>query len=138
MRLIKRDTDYAIRALCFAAQDEERTISASELVKELKIPRPFLRKLLQTLNKKGILVSYKGKGGGFELARPAEDIVIADIIEIFQGPLRVNECLFKKKICNDIRTCLLKRRIDAIKKFIISEFKSITIASLLYPLQKKY
>ena len=66
MKLITRDTDYAVRALCFIGQRQKRLISASELVANLKIPRPFLRKILQTLNREGILNSYKGKGGGFE------------------------------------------------------------------------
>ena len=55
MKLITRDTDYAIRALCFIARFKKKIVSVSELVKVLKIPRPFLRKILQTLNKKRIL-----------------------------------------------------------------------------------
>ena len=63
MRLITRNTDYAVRALSYISRQEEKVISVSELVKKIKVPRPFLRKILQTLNKKGILISYKGQGG---------------------------------------------------------------------------
>ncbi len=131
MKLLTRDTDYALRSLSFIAKHKEKIVSVPELVKELKIPRPFLRKILQVLNKKGILKSHKGKGGGFLLARPANKIFLADLIEVFQGPLRLNECFFKKMNCPNIYTCALKKKIDAIKGYIVKKMKSITIASLL-------
>ena len=62
MKLITRDTDYAIRALCFIAKEQD-TISVAQLVNRMRMPRSFLRKLLQVLSSKGILVSIKGKGG---------------------------------------------------------------------------
>ena len=64
MKLITRDTDYAIRALCCIAKRKETIISVDKLVKQLRIPRPFSRKILQTLNKRKILRSYKGTSGG--------------------------------------------------------------------------
>lgn len=131
MKLITRDTDYALRALCFIAKSKEKIVSVSQLVKELKIPRPFLRKILQVLNQKGILRSYKGQGGGFLLAGPANKIFLVDLIEIFQGPLRLNECFFKKMDCPNQNTCNLKKKIDAIERYVLKELKSITIVSLL-------
>lgn len=130
MKLITRDTDYAARALRYIAGHNDDVVSVSELVRELKIPRPFLRKLLQILNKKGILISFKGKGGGFKLAIPPERIFLTDIMEIFQGPLKLNECIFKKRLCPDTNICILKREIDSIEKDVISKLKSITLASL--------
>jgi len=130
MKLITRDSDYAIRALCFIIKHKEKIVPVSELVKELKIPRPFLRKILQVLNKKGILKSYKGQGGGFLLAGPSNKIFLVDLIKIFQGPLRLNECFFKKMPCPNINTCTLRKKIKHIERFVIQELKSITIASL--------
>lgn len=131
MKLITRDTDYAVKALCYSARCPERKVCAGEIVAELKIPRPFLRKILQLLSKKGIIRSYKGKGGGFQLIEPPERVFLIDLIEIFQGPLRLNECLFKKRICADAASCVLKSRIDSIERRVISELKTITISSLI-------
>lgn len=131
MKLITRDTDYAVRALCFIAKHKSDMISVRELVKELKIPRPFSRKILQILNKKRVLKSYKGPGGGFSLAVVPKNIFLVDLIEIFQGPFKLNECTFKKRICPDITSCVLNKKINTIEKYVISELKSITIASLL-------
>ena len=131
MKLITRDTDYALRAVCFIAGHNKKLVSAAQLVKELNIPRPFSRKILQVLNKKGILRSYKGAGGGFLLAKPADKIFLADMIGIFQGPLRINECFLKKMVCPNIKTCALRKRINSIEKHVLSQLESITISSLL-------
>jgi len=124
MKLITRDTDYALRALCFIGKRRDQIVSASELVRELRIPRPFLRKILQMLNKKGILNSYKGQSGGFSLRRPPSKIFLLEVIEIFQGRLNLNECMFKKRICPNRKTCLLKKRISDIEKFAYLKLKS--------------
>ena len=131
MKLITRDTDYAVRALLFFARNREKILSVTELVQALKIPRPFLRKILQILNRQGILKSYKGKGGGFELALHSQKIFLTDLIEIFQGSLNLNDCLFKKKICPNRKTCSLRHKIKSIERSVISELKAITIKSLL-------
>ena len=130
MRLINRNTDYAVRAISYISRQEEKVISVSRLVERLNAPRPFLRKILQILNKKGILISYKGQGGGFALARKPEEIFLTDLIETLQGEIKLNECLFKKMLCPDIKNCGLKKKIDAIERYVVSQLKSITIASL--------
>ena len=131
MKLITRDIDYAVRALCFIAKRKNGVVTASELVARLKIPRPFLRKILQILNKKGILMSYKGRGGGFILALAPERIYLLELINIFQGPLKINECLFKKAPCPHVKGCKLKKNVDNIQKYVISELENVTLASLL-------
>ncbi|MCK5534896.1 Rrf2 family transcriptional regulator [bacterium] len=128
--LINRDTDYAVRALCFIAQSKKNKVSVGELVKELKIPRPFLRKILQILNKKKMLKSSKGPHGGFILAKPGNKILLTDLMKIFQGVLKLNKCIFKKQVCPNMKTCKLKKKIDKIEKHVISELKGITLEQL--------
>jgi len=131
MKLITRDTDYALRAICFIAKNKKTIVSVKELVGKLEIPRPFLRKILQVLNRKKILKSHKGAGGGFVLLKPAKEIFLIDLIRIFQGPLVLNECLFKKMLCPNIKTCPLRKKLDKIERLVLRELGSITIASLL-------
>jgi Rrf2 family protein len=131
MKLITRETDYAVRALCFMAQQDMGIVSVSYLVKELKIPRPFLRKLLQVLNKKKILASTKGQGGGFKLSKPADKIFLKDLMKIFQGVFKLNECFFKRERCRNVPTCPLRKKIAGLEGLVIKGLKSITIASLL-------
>ncbi|MBM3702667.1 MAG: Rrf2 family transcriptional regulator [Actinobacteria bacterium] len=131
MNLITRNTDYAIRALCYIVKSNKDIVSVKELVEGLKMPRPFLRKVLQELNKKGILRSYKGKNGGFVLATRPENIYISKLIEIFQGPIKLQEHTFKKKICPEIKSCVLKKKIDEVENYTILKVNSLSIASLL-------
>jgi Rrf2 family protein len=131
LKLLTRDTDYAIRALCCLARRPDEIASVNELVRILKVPRPFLRKILQTLNRSGLLRSYKGVGGGFAPGFPAEKIFLVDVIRIFQGPFKLNECFLRKRPCPGVRRCALKKRIDAIERHVVGELASITIASLL-------
>jgi len=131
MKLITRNTDYAVRALCCIAKQKQKVISADQLVKVLEMPRPFLRKILQILNKEGLLNSSKGKGGGFVLALSPEEIALTGVMKIFQGPIKLNECTFKKNVCPDVNNCLLKKKIDEIEKEVIAKLKAITIASII-------
>lgn len=131
MKLITRDTDYALRSLVFMAKNKEKMFSAGQLVKELGIPRPFLRKILQLLHKRNVLRAEMGSGGGFGLAKPADKIFLVELMRIFQGPLTLNECLFKKRICPNKKSCILRKKIGRIEKIVMRHLQSITVASLI-------
>ena len=131
MKLITRNTDYAIRALCCIAEQKQKIISTDRFVKSLEIPRPFLRKILQILTKEGLLNSSKGKDGGFSLAVSPKKITLIEVMKIFQGSIRLSEHKFKKSDCPNINDCLLKKKIDEIEKGVIAKLKAITISSIL-------
>jgi len=131
VKLITRDTDYAIRALCYITEHKKKIVSVKELTAKLKIPRPFLRKILQILNKNRVLTSYKGKGGGFKLNISSNEILLPDLIRIFQGPFKLSSHLFKNKRCPRINKCKLKKRLDAIERYVNSKLKDITLSCLL-------
>ena len=131
MKLLSRNTDYAVRAVCYIAGQKEKVVSVTDLVKALNIPRPFLRKILQTLNREGLLVSYRAKGGGFQLAGSAEKIFLLDLIEAFQGPFSMNECTFKKAICPNKKKCFLKKKIHSIEGYVSSQLWSVTVEAIL-------
>jgi Rrf2 family protein len=113
------------------AKHKGKRISANELVKNLKVPRPFIRKILQVLDKKGLLKSYKGKGGGFLLNARPQEIFLLDLIKVFQGRFSLNECFLKKHACPHTKDCRLRKKIDKIQAYVIKELKKINIAYLL-------
>lgn len=131
MKLITKDTDYAVKALIFMANRNGAITSVTELTEELGVPRAFLRKILQILNKKNVLKSQKGQGGGFVLSNAPEKIFVVELMEIFQGKIKLNDCLLKKRICPDIYTCTLKRKIEEIEHYVVKELESINIKSLM-------
>lgn len=131
IKLIKKDTDYAVKALLYIAKKSNGRISATELSRRLKIPYPFLRTILQILNSKGILVSFKGKGGGFALARSPEKIYLTELIKILQGPVNLSECIFQASVCPGSRTCRLRRIMLRLQKIVVAELKPVTLANML-------
>ncbi len=130
MKLITRDTDYAIRALTCIAGGEAKIVNVSELAKKLDMPKAYLRKILQQLGKQGVLKSTKGKGGGFSLKMKPEKITIFKLMEIFQGPFTLNEHIFKGKMCPRIKICHLKSKVDKIENNVIRELKKLSIKEI--------
>lgn len=130
MKFITRNTDYAIRALGCIAQSKDKFITVSGLSEKLDMPQSFLRKILQRLNKKGILKSYKGKSGGFLLNVDIRDITVLQLVEIFQGEFKLNEHIFKGKICPIIKVCYFKKKLDIIEASVKKQLQSITIKKI--------
>ncbi|MBF0253651.1 MAG: Rrf2 family transcriptional regulator [Candidatus Omnitrophica bacterium] len=131
MKLLTRETDYSVRVLCHMAAKGNKQWTAAELYLDLRIPRPFLRRILQMMNKGGLLESRKGRSGGFRLASAPRTIKLADVVRLFQGELRLNECLFKKRICPDRKHCPLRSKIQSIEDYAVKQFEGTTIQSLL-------
>ncbi|MCK5582958.1 MAG: Rrf2 family transcriptional regulator [Elusimicrobiales bacterium] len=131
MKLLKKETDYAIRALIFIAKKTPSITAVSDIDKQISVSKPFLRKILQNLNKQGILISQKGKGGGFVLAKKPEKLFLKDIMKIFQGDLQLNNCIFDKKICQNHKTCILRNKISSIEKTLLSEIEKIKLSDLM-------
>ena len=131
MKLITRNTDYALRVLLHMAHDTEAVFTAAQLIGKLKIPGPFLRRLLQDLGKHGILRSYKGKNGGFSLKTAPGKIRVLDVMRIFQGAVKITNCMFKKNLCPDRHRCPLRVKVNAIEQKVIAGFSAITVGSLL-------
>ncbi|MDI6606652.1 MAG: Rrf2 family transcriptional regulator, partial [Candidatus Omnitrophota bacterium] len=89
------------------------------------------RKLLQALGKSRVLCSRKGQGGGFFLNKPTDKISLMDLVKIFQGGFSLNQCLFKKRACPNIKICRLRKKIKNIENYVVWQLNSISIASLL-------
>jgi len=131
MKLITRNTDYAIRALVYILKSKKDVVSVSELVKNLNMPRPFIRKILQHLQSENILKSVKGQGGGFLVDDSIKEMNLADMIQIFQGKIQLSHCFFRKKICPNKKSCRLRKEINNIEQLIVKKFEKIKLASLL-------
>lgn len=129
MRIIKKETDYAIRALIFINENGGKA-SISEICKNMKVPRPFLRKILQILSKNKILKSNKGIGGGFKFLKPFNEITLADITYIFNPKLNKGSCPFKNPICSNFNKCKLKLKISEVEEKIYQELSSVKISQL--------
>ena len=130
MKLITRNTDYALRAICYIAK-QGKLVTVADLVRMLGVPRPFMRKILQQLSKNKILESYKGQSGGFKLRLPSKRIFVIQIMRIFQGAVGLNRCFLKKDICPNKGNCILRKKIQVIENNVLSQLKQISVAALI-------
>ncbi|MRJ02136.1 MAG: Rrf2 family transcriptional regulator [Epsilonproteobacteria bacterium] len=97
--LFTRATEYALLSLIIIAR-EEKPLGTEYLSKRLNISRSFLAKILQSLAKQNILISYKGAAGGFRLARPAHEISIKEIAQAAEGrPINIFDCSSDQRAC---------------------------------------
>ncbi len=85
---ISAKADYAVRAVVeLAAAPGEKPVKAERIATAQEIPLNFLENILGELRHSGIVRSHRGAEGGFRLAKPAEELTVADIIRAVEGPL---------------------------------------------------
>jgi Rrf2 family protein len=85
---VSTKADYAVRAMAqLAADDDDGPVTAPRLAEEQAIPLKFLHAVLTELKRARLVRSTRGPEGGFELARPAAEITLADILRAVDGPL---------------------------------------------------
>ena len=136
MKLLTKNTDYAIRALLHIARNGEGYLSSREISRKENIPLPYLRRILNRLREEEIITTKEGVGGGAKINRDPEEIRVSNLIEIFQGKLTLLDCVFRKNICINVKTCPLRRRIKKIENVVIKELEDLTIKALLDDLNK--
>ena len=92
LRLTKL-TDYGIVLMAYIAFDEsDRAQTARDLAELSGLPLPTVSKVLKSLGRGGLLTSHRGKNGGYTLARQAESISVAEMLEVLEGPLALTDC----------------------------------------------
>lgn len=86
---VSAKVDYALRAAVELAahQDDDRLTTSEEISERQNIPHAFLTNILQSLRQSGVVTSKRGPVGGHKLAKPADEIVVADVIRAIDGPL---------------------------------------------------
>jgi Rrf2 family protein len=85
---ISAKADYAVRAAVeLAATADERPVKAERIATAQAIPLNFLENILGELRHAGVVRSHRGAEGGFRLARPPDQITVADVIRAVEGPL---------------------------------------------------
>lgn len=84
---IPASVDYAIRALAELALAGDGPVTVDQLASAQSIPPKFLHTIMTELKRARLVTSQRGPDGGFSLARPADEISLADIFRAIDGPL---------------------------------------------------
>jgi Rrf2 family protein len=97
---ISRRTDYGVRVIMdLASLPDGARPSTQEIADRQSIPGPFLAKIISTLSVSGLVITYRGAGGGVSLARPASEISLLHVIEALDGPVQLNRCVIEPGAC---------------------------------------
>jgi Rrf2 family protein len=110
--MLSQKARYALRAMIELAR-EDGQVTAGELSIRADAPRKFLEAILLTLTREGLVVSRRGKFGGYLLGRPAAEISFAEVIRLVDGPLALAPCVSRTAFrrcedCRDLATCALR------------------------------
>jgi FeS assembly SUF system regulator len=127
---ISKLTDYATVLLATLAADPARRYTAAELAERSRIAAPTVSKLLKQLHRGGLLASSRGLHGGYRLAREAEAISAAAILDALEGPLALTECASASSHCELEATCRVGGAWQRINVAIRQSLEEITLADL--------
>lgn len=134
--MLSKKTKYGLKALTYMARKETKNpVLISEIAEEENISKKFLEIILLQLKNSGFLGSKKGKGGGYYLIREPEDISVAALIRILEGPIAMLPCVslnFYEKCddCKDEQTCSISRLMMEVRDSTLKILENKTLRDL--------
>lgn len=129
--MFTRGCEYALQAMLYlASQPSDRPIFQRDISQALNIPPHFLGKVLQMLSRNRLVISQKGKSGGFILGKSSENITPFDIILAIDGPVFLDGCFMGFPGCSDDAPCPVHSQWKRLKDDITDMLKNKSIAQL--------
>jgi FeS assembly SUF system regulator len=129
MLRMSKKSDYALIAITHLTRTTGSS-SAREIAEQFDIPVELMAKVLQRLTRRGLLSSQQGTRGGYQLARPADGISIADVIQAIDGPVAVTACSAHADRCGQFSKCNVRDPLRKIREVIVSALKATTVSEL--------
>jgi len=129
---ITRECDYAMRVVRNLANQEMKPVK--QICEREQIPHPFAYKILKKLEHAGIVNSFRGTDGGYQLAKNRENITLYEIVNAVDKDLFLNECLRDGYECmryKDCNTCGVHRELVRIQGLIENALCENTIDKLI-------
>lgn len=135
--MLSRKTKYGLKALAYLARVETKDPIQIHVISESEnISQKFLESILLILRKAGYLGSKKGKGGGYYLLKEADQIPIAAVYRILEGPIAMVPCVslnFYEKCddCPDEESCSVHKLMIKVRDNNLKIFENTTLADLI-------
>ena len=128
---ISAKADYAVRAaVVLAADGSSELLKAEAIAISQEIPLKFLLNILTDLKRAGIVSSHRGSQGGFQLARSASEITVADVIRAVEGPLASVHEILPENVHYPPPSASLRQVWIAVRASLRSVLETVTIADL--------
>ena len=122
---LQRDVEYGLMGLI----DLERVtepVSARTLAERLGVPGELLSKVMQRLQRAGLVTAVRGSRGGYRLLRPLSEISLREVIEASHGPLAVVDCL-KRGACPQEPHCTIRPQTHGLQGLLDGFLGSLSV-----------
>jgi len=126
-------TDYALRTLLLLATRPEESVSVREVAEFYGISADHVAKVAQHLVHAGFVRAGRGRGGGLRLGRPTGEVTVGAVIELFEGPVALLECVTREGVCVIQPGCRLRRVLEDAGSRLMRELHGVTLADLVGP-----
>jgi len=134
MLKINRQTDYAVRVILALAKGGEGTrFSSAAIQREMLIPQTLMPRIVAQLARAGLVNTFPGREGGLMLPRPASQITLKDVVEAFEGPILLSQCLqvTGEDDCPFQSNCPVRSKWGRVQVAMLREMAAITFESLV-------
>lgn len=139
MLRISKIIDYGTLILAYMGKNPDKVQSASELAQILGLGQPTVSKVLKLLTQDDIVVSTRGAHGGYRLARPAEEISIAQIIDALdEQPFGLTECVATPGTCSVEPDCRIRGNWQELSDSIRRTLEEFSIADMMTPVDVEH
>ncbi len=124
--------DYGIVLLAHMSMEPQGTLhTAHDLAAKSRVPVPTASKLLKSLARAGLVVSHRGRNGGYGLSRDADSISVAEIIAAIEGPIGLTECgTGTEGVCDMEPFCAAKGRWAPINQAIERALRDVPLSAM--------
>ncbi|MFO7304895.1 MAG: SUF system Fe-S cluster assembly regulator [Gammaproteobacteria bacterium] len=130
MLRLSKLTDYGTVILACLAAQPDRLWTAAEVAERTRVAQPTVSKLLKMLQRSGLVSSTRGSHGGYQLARPAEQITAAEILEALEGPFAITECSSERGACGLESSCQVGHAWQRVNAAIYRALNDTSLAEL--------
>ncbi|MBI2214754.1 MAG: Rrf2 family transcriptional regulator [Acidobacteria bacterium] len=130
--MLSNTAEYALRAMVFLSQAMPgKVMTGRDLAAASGVPAKYLSKILLDLNRAGMVTAIRGQGGGYSLAREANDIRLIEVVEIFDRPRAHPRCLLSfEKDCSDDAGCSAHDRWKLVRSVYLDFLDSTSLADI--------
>ncbi|HSM79636.1 MAG TPA: Rrf2 family transcriptional regulator [Bryobacteraceae bacterium] len=128
--MLSQTAEYALRAMVALATRSRDALTAQEIAVDSHVPLDYLSKVLSLLSRAGLVRAQRGRGGGFQPARPAAELTVLEVVSAVDPLRRIKSCPLGLEAHGE-NLCPLHRKLDDAVRSVEEAFAATTIESLV-------
>ncbi|MFB6286390.1 MAG: Rrf2 family transcriptional regulator [Candidatus Bipolaricaulia bacterium] len=129
---LSKHSHYGLTGLSYLAQhlSPDETAQVNEVAEAMDLPQAYLAKIFHQLSRHRIVRSYRGRSRGFQLARPADEISVREVVEALEGPDLFERCIFWDGPCSHTDSCPLHASWAEVRPQVRERLEHMSVADL--------